>query len=203
MKFLFAAIILFAAIYGASAQTGHICNTYSMALNLTNEDLITTIVNDLVGVALGSPLAIYFNGTKPAGSTNFATNSAAAGVLVAHLVQFFALPVAFNCTDGTIGEYEGRTDMAAVHQPMMIGAAESTAFNDALIDIMAGYGVSQADQTATRNLLNSFTSAIVYNPPMATPTAAPTRSPSATTPSSSGAASVVASVGLVALAALF
>jgi hypothetical protein len=50
MKFLFAAIILFATIYGASAQTGHICNTYSMALNLTNEDLITTIVNDLVGV---------------------------------------------------------------------------------------------------------------------------------------------------------
>ncbi len=49
MKYLFAAIILFAAFYGASAQTGHICNTYSEALNVTNIELMTTIVTNLVG----------------------------------------------------------------------------------------------------------------------------------------------------------
>ena len=198
MKYLFAAVILFATIYGASAQTGHICNYYSTALNISNSDLMTTLVNQLVGVALGSPLAIYFNGTKPAGSTNFATNTAAATTLVNHLVQFFAMPVAFNCTDGTIGAYEGRTDMAAVHQPMQIGMAESTAFNDALIGVLASNGVTQADQTATRTLLNSFSSAIVYQGTPSTPT-----TPQAATPKSSGAASVVASAGLVALAALF
>ncbi len=153
--------------------------------------------------ALGSPLAIYFNGTKPAGSTDFTKDTTAAGILVLHLVQFFADKSAFNCTDGTIGAYEGRTDMAAVHQPMMIGSAESTAFNDALISILNGYGVTQADQTATRNLLNAFTSDIVYQGTPTAPMAAPTAAPKASTPTrTSGAASVVASAGLVALALL-
>jgi len=150
--------------------------------------------------ALDAPsLAIYFNGVKPPGSTNFTANSAAATTLVNHLIQFFALSVAFNCTDGTIGAYQGNPDMVALHQPMMISAQDSAAFNNAVISILANAGVSAADQTATLALLRSFDSAIIYNAPVANPTA--TTAPT-TIPRASSAVSILASASLFVLASI-
>jgi hypothetical protein len=64
--------VLFALSF-AEEQQASICTKYSNALNLTNKVLVRTVVNGVVGtlVAVGTPTKAYFDGTFPAGSTNF------------------------------------------------------------------------------------------------------------------------------------
>jgi len=102
----------------------------------------------------------YFDGTKPSGSTNFLdpANSDALNALVGSLVQFFG--AGLGCSDGTISPYTGPS-MDKVHQPMGIQSAEFNAFNEAVISVLAGAGVSDIDQVAVRIVLNGFKNDIV------------------------------------------
>jgi len=150
---LFAVLLSLFALY----QSTSICDKYSKALNTTNKGLVTTVVNGVVAkvTATGAVTKKYFDGTKPKGSTNFldASNSAALKALVDSLVQFFG--GGLGCSDGTITKYTGPS-MSKVHQKMGIYPEESVFFNDQVIAVLAGAGVSSADQIAVRGVLNSF-----------------------------------------------
>ena len=140
-----------------------ICDKYSQALNLNNSALVTTVVNGVVQKLVGPGAALtkkYFDGTKPAGSTNFLDprNAAALADLVGSLVRFFGQ--ALGCSDGTIKPYTGPA-MDKVHQPMGINLFESIAFNDAVVAVLAAAGVSEIDQVAVRIVLNSLKTSIV------------------------------------------
>jgi truncated hemoglobin YjbI len=144
------------------ANCASFCDKYSQALGLTNNKLVTTVVTGVVGkiTAPGVNTLKYFDGTKPQGSLNYLDpkNSGDLTTLVGSLVSFFG--GALGCTDGTITAYTGPS-MDKVHQPMGINAAESKFFNDQVVAVLAGAGVSAADQVTAANLLNSLNKAIV------------------------------------------
>jgi len=124
--------------------------------------LVTTVITGVVGklVTPGAVTKQYFDGTKPAGSTNF-LNPNNAGDLKAledSLVQFFG--AGLGCTDGTITPYTGPS-MSKVHQKMGIDRAAFTYFNDQVIAVLAGAGVSTTDQTVVRGVLNSFRTDVI------------------------------------------
>jgi len=139
-----------------------ICDKYSQALNLTNQQLVKTVVDGVVQkiVQPGTVTKKYFDGTKPAGSTNFLdpANKDALNALVASLVQFFG--AGLGCSDGTITPYTGPS-MDKVHQPMGIQSGEFNSFNEAVISVLAGAGVSDIDQVAVRIVLNGFKNDVV------------------------------------------
>jgi len=150
------------ALFALSLAQDSICDKYSQALNLTNQQLVKTVVDGVVKkiVQPGTLTKKYFDGTKPAGSTNFLdpANKGALDALVASLVQFFG--AGLGCSDGTITPYTGPS-MDKVHQPMGIQSAEFNSFNEAVISVLAGAGVSDIDQVAVRIVLNGFKNDIV------------------------------------------
>jgi len=139
----------------------NICDKYSKALKLTNQQLITAIVNGTVGkiVSAKSPIKVYFDGTKPPGSTNYLQDADALAGLIKSLVSFFG--DALSCPDGTIAPYSG-PKMDKVHQRLGISIHESTFFNDQVIAVLAGFGVEESDQVAVRITLNTLREAIVF-----------------------------------------
>jgi truncated hemoglobin YjbI len=143
-------------------QDDSICDKYSQALNLTNAQLVKTVVDGVVKkiTSVGTVTKKYFDGTKPKGSTNFldAKNAGALSDLVASLVQFFG--AGLGCSDGTITPYTGPS-MSKVHQPMGINSAEFGSFNEAVISVLANAGVSDIDQVAVRIVLESFKKDVV------------------------------------------
>jgi len=149
-------------VFFCFANCATFCNKYSQALGLTNNKLVTTVVTGVVGkiTAPGVPTLKYFDGTKPQGSLNYLDpkNADDLNALVGALVQFFG--TALGCTDGTITPYTGPS-MDKVHQPMGINKAESQFFNDQVIAVLAGAGVTQEDQTTARNLLGSLNKQII------------------------------------------
>jgi len=151
--------VFFVALF-VLAQTQSICEKYSGILNVTNNGLVTTVVNGVVGkvTAPGAVTLKYFDGTKPAGSTNFLQDSAALKALVGSLVQFFG--DALGCSDGTITPYTG-PKMDKVHQSMGIASNEFNFFNDQVIAVLKGAGVTDIDQVSVRIILNGLKSAIV------------------------------------------
>jgi len=155
-------IMFFVFAFFALFQSASICDKYSKALNLTNLKLVTTVVSGTVGkvTASGTNTLKYFDGTKPAGSTNFldAKNAASLKALSDSLVSFFG--GALGCTDGTITAYTGPT-LAKVHSKMGISGAEFDFFNSQVIVVLAGAGVSGADQTAVLSVLESTRTDIV------------------------------------------
>jgi len=120
--------------------------------------VITGVVGRLVGA--GAITKQYFDGTKPAGSTNFLNpnNAADLKALEASLIQFFG--GGLGCSDGTITPYKGPS-MSKVHQKMGIDFAAFSFFNDQVIGVLAGAGVSGVDQVAVRGVLNSFRTDVV------------------------------------------
>jgi len=152
-------VTLFFSLFVLSQATS-ICDKYSKALDLTNNKLISTIISSTVTklVAVGAITKQYFDGVKPAGSTNFLNSPDELKALEASLVQFFG--GGLGCSDGSITPYTGPS-MSRVHQKMGIDFAAFSYFNDQVISVLASAGVSSTDQVAVRGVLNSFKTDVV------------------------------------------
>jgi len=130
MKFLFAIALLFALVSGQS-----ICTRYSAVLGITNNALVTTVVNGVFAniTTAGSPLLHFFDGTTlnyPNGTmVDFRQASMAQTILVSHLVEFFGQ--ALGCADMTIAAYTGVT-MTLSHNFMAINHTQFVYFNQAV-----------------------------------------------------------------------
>jgi len=159
---MFSSLFVFAIFFSVFTAQDNICDKYSKLLKITNKQLVQTVVNGTVAkvVAPASILKKYFDGTKPAGSTNFLApeNAGALKSLLEGLVAFFG--AALSCPDGTIGPYTG-PPLDKIHQPMGIAFHEFVKFNDDVIDTLAAAGVTDIDQVAVRILLNTLKSQIV------------------------------------------
>jgi truncated hemoglobin YjbI len=164
------------------------CFNYSLGGVLTNKQLMTAVVSGSVAVALNSTLKKFFDGTFPAGSVDFtaSANSAKFTTLSNHLVEFFGS--ALGCKDTTIIAYTGNSDMKAVHASMNISAAEFDAFNNAVVSVAAGLGVTTTDQAFLKSVLETTRSAIVAGSSTSStkPTTGPTTGPTSTTPAPTG-----------------
>jgi len=145
------------------ASCATICNRYSGALNLRNYDLVNTVV---LGVftnitTAGSPLISFFDGSTinfpGATKVNFIAAGASQTTLVAHLIQFFG--AALGCSDGTIGTYAG-ANMTASHNFMIINNANFNYFNQAVLGVMRGAGVTAADLTSVLAVLETTRASI-------------------------------------------
>jgi len=107
-----------------------------------------------------SPIVKYFNGVKPAGSTNFLADRSklALAGLVNGLVTFFG--GALMCSDLTIPPYGGPA-LQPVHKRMMINVNEFNYFNDQVLTVLRLSGVAPRDLTAVLRILNSTKTDIV------------------------------------------
>jgi len=157
-------VVVFAVALSAVADLNggsqSICDRYSTALKVSNTILLQTVVNGTVAalVAPSAPTKKYFDGTKPAGSTNFLTNQAALSALSKSLVNFFWGPL--GCTDKPGRNYTGGS-MAAVHAAMGINDLEFDFFENALLGVLTKAGVVKADVKAVKTVLESTRRAIV------------------------------------------
>jgi len=147
-----------------------ICEKYALALKVNETTLMYTIVGKVVGGEVANPnIKIYFDGTKPKGSTNFLASDsagmAAYAQLAGGLVAFFGN--ALGCNDPTFPKYSG-PDMQPLHQPLMITLPDFNTFNDIFITQLGLLGVDSGDQTTIRSVLDSFQSQIVYSAPAPT-----------------------------------
>jgi len=145
------------------AGSQSICDRYSKALMVTNRVLLDKIVNGTVGalVANGAITKKYFDGTKPAGSTNFLTNPVALAALKGSLANFFWGPL--GCTDRPARNYTGGS-MKAVHSAMGISTAEFNFFETALLGVLKKAGVAQNDLNSVQAVLETTRSSIVAAP---------------------------------------
>jgi len=143
-----------------------ICDRYSVALGLTNVQLVTAVVTGTFNAAVmpGSLIEGFFNGTVPAGSIDFVTNAAQKSRLFNDLVGFFGQTTILGCTDTDYPAYNASTDLHAIHQDMPIGTAEFEAFNSDLIGVLKASGVSVPDQNAVYAILESTKSAVCNQP---------------------------------------
>jgi len=141
------------------------CDFYASTLNVPQQALMEKVVDAVIQrlVAKDSPVAKYFNGVKPPGSLNYLdpNNAPLLTRLRNHIVQFFGAPFALSCTDPSFPPYAGNPDMALVHQHMGISDAEFDFFNNQVVAVCAGAGVSIRDQQFVLALLDTLRSAIV------------------------------------------
>jgi hypothetical protein len=145
-----------------SSCKNSICDRYSRLLGVTNVQLVSLVVEKTFEAALGSSTLVgFFDGTVPAGSTDFTTNTAAATALSNSLVAFFG--AALSCTDPGFPVYNGGT-MKAVHANMPIGLKEFNTFNSALLGVLASAGVAQGDLDAVKAVLESTKGDICNQP---------------------------------------
>jgi len=150
------ALCAFAEQHGGS---GSICDRYSAALGVSNADLLGTVVDGTIAIVAGpGPTKKYFDGTKPPGSTNYLTNAAALSALRTSLINFFWRPL--GCTDRPIRNYTGGA-MGPVHAAMGISDTEFTFFENALLNVLIRAGVSPADVTTVKGVLETTRAAIV------------------------------------------
>jgi len=129
------------------------CEKYAYLKGLNDSGLVTIVVDKTVEKALASPLKTFFDGTTPAGSTDF-TAPANAGKLTTlkkHLVEFFG--AALGCSDASIPEYEGVT-LKEAHAKMPITKEFFNAFNDAVIAVLTELGVDKGDLPPVRGVLD-------------------------------------------------
>jgi len=143
-----------------------ICDRYSAALGESNLALVSTVVAGTfdAAVASGSLIQGFFNGSVPAGSTNFLGDNTQRSRLLNDLVAFFGQTTILGCTDSTVPAYTASTDLHAIHAAMPIGTAEFEAFNSDLIGVLKAAGVSVPDQNAVYAILESTKSAVCNQP---------------------------------------
>jgi len=158
-----ALVVFISALICVSYSQDSICDKYAQAGSITCLQLVTTVIQKTVGkiTVASAPTLKYFDGTKPANSTNFLApgNAAELNALIQSLIQFFG--GALDCGDGTILPYSG-PKMSVVHQPMMIGEFESVFFNDQVVQVFKDLGATDEDQVAVRIVLKSLKTSIVY-----------------------------------------
>jgi len=155
----------------AACNPGSICDKYAIALGISANSLLTTIVNGVVTAALGSTQKRFFDGSI-AGTTNFTDPNQVAklNTLVLHFVQFLAQAGVLTCTDTTVGVYQGKA-MRLAHQFLPIHLADFNQFNGLVLTVLGGLGVTPTDQAAILTVLQS-TQVDICNQPdcVATPT---------------------------------
>jgi len=141
------------------------CDFYAAATGKGQLQLLNEVVGAVIGklVAESSPVLKYFNGVKPPGSINYLdpSNAPLLTRLQDHIVQFFGAPFALSCSDPSFPPYAGNPDMAAVHGHMEINDAEFDFFNQQVISVLAGAGVTVRDQQFVLALLETLRTAIV------------------------------------------
>jgi len=144
-----------------TVKAASICDKYSRALKLSNAQLVTTIVNNTIKLLVGptAPTKKYFDGTKPAGSTNFLRNPVALAGLTKSLVNFFWAPLGCSI-DRPPRVYTGGS-MKDVHASMGINNAEMTFFKNALSQVLTKAGVAAADVKTVAGVIESLRSQIV------------------------------------------
>jgi len=150
-------IAFFAApVESQAGSIGNFCGYYSGLLKISNNLLITTVVNQTIfQYIVPGPLVIFFNGVKNNSLNNFSfiANATAFGNLFTHLVQFFG--AALNCTDGTIAAYGGKT-MIVAHAGLQIDYQQFALFNQYVLNVLANNGVYASDVILVAKLLNSL-----------------------------------------------
>jgi len=139
-----------------------ICDRYSAALKVNNNDLVSlVVVTTIKRITLAdTPIVQYFNGVKPPGSMNFLNpkNKLALDGLIVGLTSFFG--AALGCSDDTVPVYGG-PPLKFVHRLMKINEAEFDFFNQAVVGTMRSAGVTAGDLRTVLGLLNSTKSDIV------------------------------------------
>lgn len=156
-----------------------ICNRYTIPAIASNSVLVGAVVDGTVNAALNvnSGLRQFFNGSVPAGSIDFTTNTAQYTRLRTNLVNFFGQ--ALGCSDMSIPAYTGK-NMKLAHATIPIGNTAFVTFNTALVGVMKGAGVAQADLMAVAGVLEG-TRADICNQPDCFPTTAAATTAQATT----------------------
>lgn len=139
-----------------------ICNTYSAktagVINAgANKAIMAKIVDASFAKVLADPVLItYFNGVKPAGSTDFTKDAGKTQALKDRFAAFIGSPPIFGCTDPKFpGTNYTVGDLKATHFFMGIGPADFAKFNDLVIAAVKELGVSTADQVLIRKVLDS------------------------------------------------
>jgi len=151
-------VVLLSLVLFASADT--ICEKYSKALGVSQAKLMETIVTAVVTAEVSDPgIKLFFDGTLPAGSINFLTNTSAFNRLAANLIAFFG--AAIGCNDPLFPVYNGNKNMKAVHKFMPIDYDAFEKFNTIFIQALAKLGVDSGDQSTIRGVLDSFAPAII------------------------------------------
>jgi len=157
--------------------TSTFCSKYAAALGLSQYNLVSAVVNATTVklVTPPSPNKIYFDGTKPPGSTNFLdpNNAAQLVALQQGLVAFFGQMGVLGCNDPAFPAYTGPTDMKALHAPMMITQSDSDAFNQALVSTIQGFGVTNPTDIGAVNSLLAGQAPNIISGFSATPAAGP------------------------------
>jgi len=120
-------------------------------------------------------------------------------VLVAHLIQFFG--AALGCSDGTIGTYAG-ANMTAAHNFMIINNANFNYFNQAVLGVMRGAGVTAADLTSVLAVLETTRVSICNQADCGNPTSVATSVATTAAASSSVSASKAGAGSLAPFIAL-
>jgi len=153
------------AIYGVLRATQNlvvsvsVCDKYSRLLNISNNALISLVVNRTISGLLADPLtAPYFTGVTPPGTKDFTKNPNALQKLFNGLVQFFG--GGLGCSDGSISQYTD-ADLASLHQPLGITAAVSQRFNSILLGVTSGAGVTTDDNSIISGILVSLNNVII------------------------------------------
>jgi len=147
----------------ASASAVSLCDYYAAALNITQLQLVTTVVQNTVVRVAVTPNDFtqqYFNGSFPPGSFDYLANTTAVSALEGRLVAFFGQQGVLSCSDPTFPAYVG-PNMTYVHRNMAIEETHFDYFNDQLIAVVAQAGVTPADQASIRSILDSTRSQIV------------------------------------------
>jgi len=151
MKFIAVALLAIISV----ANCASICDKYAAALNYTDLFLMTTVVNGVFGdvTASGTPTARFFDGSIP-GTRNFTNNpNNITTILAAHLVEFFGYVL--GCSDPNFPGYQGNSNMQVVHAALPINNVSFNFFNQQVINVVNGAGVSPADQASILAVLET------------------------------------------------
>jgi len=130
------------------------CNKYSVPVKFDNLELVGAVVDGTFMKALASAsLKKYFDGTIPAGSTDYTKDPFKFSMLRNHLIEFFGM--ALDCTDRTIGIYNGGP-LSEAHRSLTIGLNIFNEFINAVTSVMTAAGVSGLDVEKADLLLKFF-----------------------------------------------
>jgi len=158
--------ILLLTIFAIAANALTICDKYANAsIPGAQKTLVQTVVVATFGAvtADGTPTKSAFDGSV-CNSINYIGNSQATGQLAGSLVAFFGQAGVLGCSDPTFPAYTGNPSMADVHRKFPINLATFNFFNNALLGVLNGAGVTQADQNAVNAVLQTTQPAICNQP---------------------------------------
>lgn len=146
-----------------------LCEKWAVALDISQVELVTTVVNGVAGKLFTDPLTKpFFNGQVPCNSRDFVGNLLNRAGLAKSLVAFFGSAGALGCSAAAFPVYRGETDMELVHRNMPITPEVFQVFVDAFEEVALGalqekVPTAAADVAAVVALLNSPGIAIMCN----------------------------------------